>query len=64
MKWKPVDYIVGFLAGTICLMLVMSVMKPMISGEPLSDEGAKQVGGIIIAVIAIVSIYVIDRLKK
>jgi len=63
MKWLPVDIIVFFLAVVIGLMLVGSVVKPLITGQQLTETAAKQIGGIIAAVVAIISIYVGSKLR-
>lgn len=63
-EWAPIDYIVGFLALVVGLILLMAVVSPMVRDTELSDSKAKMVAGLVHAVVAIISSWVGASIQK
>jgi len=61
--WKPVDYIVAGLAIAVVLILILPLIATIVFGIPITDAKAKIIAGITTSVIAIVSLYVGNKLK-
>jgi hypothetical protein len=60
---KPIDIIVIILTVSVCLILVSSVMRPLITGASLSSDKAEMVAALVYACIAIISMYVGSKLN-
>jgi len=61
--WEPVDYIVAGLAVTIILTLTLPLISTILFGIPITDAKAKIIAGITASIIAIISLYVGNKLK-
>ena len=64
MKWTPVDIIVLILAVTIAFTLMAVVLISVISGERLSPAGVTIIGRLMSAIIALVGVYIGNKMKK
>lgn len=64
MKWKPVDVIVLVLGSLAGLSLLITVIVPVILGEPISDSRAEMLSSVAMSIIAVVSVYVGARIKE
>jgi hypothetical protein len=58
MQWKPADLIIIIVTISVCLALLLAMLKPLITGEPLSVEKAEMVKIIILTLVALVSVYI------
>jgi len=61
---EPVDKVVIILTATIALILLTVIIGATIRGQPLSETGAKIIGNMSLAMIAIISLYVGSKLNK
>ena len=64
MKWQPVDIIVLILACLICVSILFSQIRPMITDIPLAVEAAKFISHADGAIIAILSMYIGSKVGK
>ena len=62
-KWEPVDYIVAGLAVAIILILTLPPIFAALFGLPVTEGKAKIIAGVTTSVVAIVSLYVGNKLK-
>ena len=62
-RWAPVDWIVLLLAVCIGFGLVLSAISPLVLGQPISEERSKIIGGAVVAVISVISVYVGARMR-
>jgi len=58
MTWQPVDYIVAVLALGIAVALILTTGAPLALHKPLSEERAKLLNSLAVALIAIIALYV------
>jgi len=63
-KWDSVDWIIFSLTMMVCVVVGMAMLKPMIAGEKMSEDSADRITVIVSSVIAIISLYVGNRLRK
>jgi len=63
-KWDSVDWIIFSLTMMVCVVVAMAMLKPMLSGEKMSEDSADRITVIVSSVIAIISLYVGNRLRK
>jgi len=54
----PVETIMIMITATVCLILILVALNPWITGKSLSDAKAEMMVGILIALIAIISMYI------
>ena len=64
MNWQPIDIVAMLLTVTLCFILSLSAMSPLITGNPLSDTKAKMLVGLVSSVVSIVSMYIGATLQK
>jgi len=55
---KPVDKIIIMITATVCLILILAAINPLITGKSLSDSKAEIMAGIVISLVAIISMYI------
>jgi len=46
------------ITATVCLILILVAMNPLITGKSLSDSKAEMMVGLVITLIAIISMYI------
>lgn len=64
MIWHPVDYIVAVLALGIAVALIVTTGVPLALHKPLSEERAKLLNSLAVALIAIIAMYVGHRIEN
>ena len=62
--WEPIDIIAMLLTVTICLILILSSVAPVITGTSLSEAKAKLLVGLIGSVVSVVSMYIGATLQR
>lgn len=55
---KSVEKIIFMLTVTVCLILVLASVSPLITGKPLTDTKAKMLVGVVGSLVAIISMYI------
>jgi divalent metal cation (Fe/Co/Zn/Cd) transporter len=63
-NWKAVDYIIAFLAIIIGMFIILSVLGPLFTHQPMTDNKAKLIASIVTSVISIISVYVGSQIQK
>ncbi len=64
MKLESPDIIVLILTGTIAIILISAIMGATISGKQITEWGAEILGDLSMALVAIISMYIGNRMKK
>ena len=64
MPWRPVDIVAVILAASIGVALLITVIVPLIIGEPITDARARFVASVANTMIAVLSVYVGAKLKS
>ncbi len=59
---KTVDIIMIMITGTVCLILVMAAVSPLITGKPLTDIKSKMLVGVLGSLVSIISFYIGRRI--
>jgi len=55
---KSVEKLLIMITATVCLILILSAVAPLITGKPLTDTKAKMLVGVIGSLVAIISMYI------
>jgi len=55
---NSVEKIILMITATVCLILTLVAINPLLTGKPLSDSKAEMMVGILVALIAIISMYI------
>jgi len=55
---KSVERIIFMITGTVCFILILSAVTPLITGKPLTDTKAKMLVGVVGSLVAIISMYI------
>ncbi len=63
-RWTPVAVIVAMLTASICLVLFTAVLTPVVTGRDLSEEGSVTIRDMLLAIVAIVSVWVGSQARK
>ena len=63
-KWSPSDIIMVILASTISIVLLTVFVELAFTVEPVSDNVAKILGGLIGSIISIISMYIGAKIQK
>ena len=63
-NWNSVDYVVLILTTIISLVLVITMIKPFVTGIAITDANAKLVAGLIASIISIISMYVGAKIQQ
>jgi len=53
-----VEKIILMITGTVCLILILSSVGPLITGRALTETKAKMLVGVIGSLVAIISMYI------
>ena len=61
---KPVDLVILILTSTIAIILVSIVFVSLVTGEKMSEQGVKIIGDIMIALVALIGLYLGSKLNK
>lgn len=61
-KWSPVDVITAIVVITICSVVILATLAPLITGQPVPIEKAEMIKMIVLTLIALVSVYVGKKL--
>ena len=61
---KPVDWIAIIITGTIALVIIIIVLGSVITGNKMSPDGIKILGDLLIALVAIISMYVGSKIRN
>ena len=59
---KTVDIIIIMLSATVCLIMIMAAISPLITGKPLTDIKAKMLVGVLGSIVSIISFYIGRRI--
>ena len=57
-KWEAIEWIMVFIMGSLCFSLLVAVVGHAIRGTSMDAEQGERVQGIILAMLAIVSLWV------
>jgi hypothetical protein len=63
-NWSPSDIIIVILASTISIVLLTIFIELAFTVEPVSDNVAKILGGLIGSIISIISMYIGAKIQK
>jgi len=63
-NWSPSDIIMLILSATISIILITIFVELAFTDIPMSDTGAKIVGGLIASIISIISMYIGAKIQK
>jgi len=55
---REVNRLVFIITVTICLVVLLASVSPLITGRPLNDNKSKMLVGIVASLVAIVSMYI------
>ena len=58
------NIIMLMLTGTVCLILILVSLSPVITGKQLSETKAKMMVGVIGSMISIISMYVGAKIQQ
>ena len=61
---KTVDWIAIIITGTIALVIIIIVLGSVITGNKMSPDGIKILGDLLIALVAIISMYVGSKIRN
>ena len=61
---EPVDQVILILTVTIAILLITVIIGATIRGEHLTPTGSKIIGNMTLAMIAIISLYVGNKMNK
>lgn len=61
MKWTPRDIIVVMMVAAIILYPIVTMISVAISGRPLTEVAVSGIEQILIALVAVISGYVVGR---
>jgi len=61
---KPVDLIALILTSTLAVILISIVLTSLITGEKMSEPGLDIMGKLIMALVALISLYLGSKLNK
>lgn len=61
-NWEPVDFVTGLIAVTVCAVVLLCTLGPVITGRPLTQENAEMLQMMVLTLIALVSVYIGKRL--
>jgi hypothetical protein len=62
--WKPTDLIAFILAVTVCIILILASLRPILTGIEVSVDKARMLAGIIGAIIAMIANYLGGKKNK
>ena len=62
MTPAPVDWVVFLMAGTVCAVVVISMLSSALGGHELNNKKAELLAGILLSMLAIVSLYIGSQL--
>ncbi len=63
-SWTPLDVIVAVLAAAITFVLMFSIVEPLITHLPISDDKTELMSELLTAVIAMIALYIGANIKK
>ena len=55
---KSVEKLLFMITVTVCLILILAAITPLITGKPLTDTKAKMLVGVVGSLVAIISMYI------
>ena len=55
---KSVEKLLFMITFTVCLILILAAITPLITGKPLTDTKAKMLVGVVGSLVAIISMYI------
>lgn len=58
------NVIILMLTGTVCLILILVTLSPVITGKQMSETKAKMMVGVIGSMISIISMYVGAKIQQ
>jgi len=62
-NWKPVDYIIAFIAIVVGLFIILSLIGQVVFNQPMSEMKARLISSIVTSLVSVLSLYVGNRLK-
>ncbi len=63
-SWTPLDVIVAVLAAAITFVLMFSIVEPLITHLPISEDKTELMSELLTAVIAMIALYIGANIKK
>ena len=63
-NWGPSDVIMLILASTVSLVLLIIFVISALTTEPMPEQSAKLVAGLIASIISIISMYIGAKIQK
>lgn len=61
---STLSIVILMLTGTVCAILIMVAISPLITGKALSETKAKMMVGIVGSMISIISMYVGAKIQQ
>jgi len=55
---KSVEKLLIMITATVCFILILAAITPLVTGKPLTDTKAKMLVGVIGSLVAIISMYI------
>ena len=63
-NWNSVDVVVLILTIIISLVLIITLIRPFVTGVAITDGNSKLVAGLIASIISIISMYVGAKIQQ
>lgn len=64
MSWRPADFVVAALTLTVCFIMGMTSLMPLLEFVPVDPEKQKLLAGVIGSMLSIVSLYVGAKIQE
>ena len=63
-NWSPSDIVMLVLSSTVAIVLISIFIETAFRNEPMSENNAELVAGLIASIISIISMYIGAKIQK